>query len=162
MQQNRFFSHLYLQNFHGGDPLKPQLPEGDLPPHVLSPPLVPSALGERRRRSMAVPLSKSRRRPWTYFNTYTMNIRINSAVTAILMTSLFNPKADLRCVNWIKSLLMAQRLIWYSSQKSVTKFTLGQILSFSTYATMWLMPYAHRQDGLLHFKVEFCVNCVSV
>ena len=23
-------------------------------------------------------------------------------------------------------------------------------------------PYAHGQDGLLHFKVEFCVNIVSV
>ena len=38
----------------------------------------------------------------------------------------------------------------------------GQILSFLTYATMWLMPNAHGQDGLLHFKVEFCVNSVSV
>ena len=47
----------------------------------------------------------------TYFDTYTMNIRINSAVTAILMTSLFTPEADLRCVHWIKSLLMPQSLI---------------------------------------------------
>ena len=49
----------------------------------------------------------------TYFNTYTctMNIRINSAVTAILMTSLFTLEAHLRCVNWIKSLLIPQSLI---------------------------------------------------
>ena len=31
----------------------------------------------------------------TYFNTYTMNIPINSAVTAILMTSLFTPMCAL-------------------------------------------------------------------
>ena len=47
----------------------------------------------------------------TYFNTYTMNIRINSAVTAILMMSLFTLEAHLRCVNWIKLLLMPQSLI---------------------------------------------------
>ena len=47
----------------------------------------------------------------TYLNTYTMNIRINSAVTDILMMSLFTPEADLRCVNWIKSLLMSQSYI---------------------------------------------------
>ena len=47
----------------------------------------------------------------TYFYTYTMKIQINSAVTAILMTSLFTPEADLRCVNWIKLLLMPQSLI---------------------------------------------------
>ena len=47
----------------------------------------------------------------TCFNTYTMNIRINSAVTAILMMSLFFLEAHLRCVNWIKSLLMPQSLI---------------------------------------------------
>ena len=46
-----------------------------------------------------------------YFNTYTMNIRINSAVAAILMTSLFTQEVDLRCVNWIKSLLMPKNLI---------------------------------------------------
>ena len=91
-----------------------------------------------------------------------MNIRINSAVTAILMTSLLTPEAELRCVNWIKSLLMPQSLIRYSSPKIVTKFTQGQILSFSTYATMRLLSFAHGQDGLLHFKVEFCVNIVSV
>ena len=38
----------------------------------------------------------------TYFKTYTLNIRINSAVTAILMTSLFTPEVYLRCVNWLK------------------------------------------------------------
>ena len=38
-----------------------------------------------------------------------LNIRINSAVTAIVMTSLFTPEADLRYVNWIKSLLMPFR-----------------------------------------------------
>ena len=83
-------------------------------------------------------------------------------MTAILMTSLFTPKADLRYVNRIKLLLMLQSLIWYKSPKIVTEFTGDQILSFPTYATMWLMPYAHGQDGLLHFKIEFCLNIVSV
>ena len=44
--------------------------------------------------------------------------------------SLFTPEADLRCVNWIKLLLMPQSLIWYKSPKIVTKFTRGKILSF--------------------------------
>ena len=47
----------------------------------------------------------------TYFNTKRAYIRINSTVTAILMTSLFTPEADLRCVNWIESLQMPQSLI---------------------------------------------------
>ena len=47
----------------------------------------------------------------TYFNTKSMYIRINSTVTAILMTSLFTTEVDLRCVNWIESLQMPQSLI---------------------------------------------------
>ena len=47
----------------------------------------------------------------TYFNTKNVYIRINSTVIAILMTSLFTPEADLRCVNWIESLQMPQSLI---------------------------------------------------
>ena len=44
---------------------------GRTPSHALLP-LLPSALGERRQRSMAVPLSKSRRRPWIL---YTLSIK---------------------------------------------------------------------------------------
>ena len=42
---------------------KPPLQNGGLPPSRALPQLVSLALGERQRRSMAVPLSKSRRRP---------------------------------------------------------------------------------------------------
>ena len=64
MQQNRFFSHLELQNFLVGGPPNPTYQRGAHPPLVISPPpLVPSALGEHQRCSMAVPLSKSQRRP---------------------------------------------------------------------------------------------------
>ena len=31
-----------------------------------------------------------------------------------------------------------------------------------TKTTTCLMPEAHGQDGVLHFKVDFCVNIVSV
>ena len=59
MQQNHFFSHLELQLFLGGGP----------PNHPLIPsPLVPSALDEHQWCSMAVPLSKSRRRPCLWDN----------------------------------------------------------------------------------------------
>ena len=59
-----------------------------------------------------------------YIYIYAMFIR------SILNTSVFTTEADLRCVNWIKLLLMAQSLIWYRSPKIVTKFTRGKILSF--------------------------------
>ena len=63
VQQNSFFSHLELQNFLGGGPPPPLTREGISPPLVLSL-LVLLALGEHQRCSMAVPLSKSQRRPW--------------------------------------------------------------------------------------------------
>ena len=53
VQQNRFFSHLKLQNFYG---VIPQIT-------CALPPTRAFGLDENRRRSMAVPLSKSRRRP---------------------------------------------------------------------------------------------------
>ena len=45
----------------------------------------------------------------TFFVEY-IYMRINSAMAAILMTSLFTPQTDLRCVNWIQFLLMPQIL----------------------------------------------------
>ena len=56
-----------------------------------------------------------------------MNMRINSAMAAILMTSQFTPEADIRCMNWIKLLLMSQSLTWYRSPRIATKFTRDQM-----------------------------------
>ena len=52
VQQNRFFSYLLLQKFHGEIPQPPN-ERGTYPSRAL-PLLVPSALGERRGRSMRV------------------------------------------------------------------------------------------------------------
>ena len=44
-------------------------------------------------------------------------------MTAILMTSLLRPDAELRWANWLKLLQTPQSLILYRSSKIVTKFT---------------------------------------
>ena len=63
MHKNRFYRHVKFKKILGGDPPNPLTREGVTPSRALHP-LEPSAIAERLRRSIAVPLFKNRRRPW--------------------------------------------------------------------------------------------------
>ena len=77
MQQNRFFCHLEFQNFLGGAPQNPPYQRGVQPPSrpLPPPPSCPRhSVNTNGECSMAVPLSKSRRRPWQYYQRSITNL----------------------------------------------------------------------------------------